>query len=310
MTAYSPQDLATKIGSGLLSFPVTAFAEDLSLRRDSLPRARRVDEQPRRRRSLRRRRHRRVLLADQRRDLVASSPRPSQEVRTAFPVLAPAGGSVVDAIEQARIAEASRRRRHPAVPALPHRGLAGWPRRLHRGGLPSTPLGVVVYSRANMSLDADTVARVAERNANLIGFKDGVGSLDQMTKIYTAARRPPDLHRRPADRRDVRAAVPRARCHHLLVGHVQLRARIRTALLRRRSRQGPRLRLHQPARLRAAVPRDPRPQARLRGVDRQGRPERDRPSDRRRASAAHRPHRRRERVSRASSMQKVAPVQV
>ena len=48
----------------------------------------------------------------------------------------------------------------------------------------ATGLGVVVYNRANAIYAADTVARLAEECPNLVGFKDGAGNIEQMTRIY------------------------------------------------------------------------------------------------------------------------------
>jgi 5-dehydro-4-deoxyglucarate dehydratase len=50
----------------------------------------------------------------------------------------------------------------------------------------STKLGVIVYNRANCRLAPDTVARLAEQCGNLIGFKDGVGDLEQLTAVAGA----------------------------------------------------------------------------------------------------------------------------
>lgn len=47
----------------------------------------------------------------------------------------------------------------------------------------ATKLGVIVYNRANCRLGAPTVARLAEECPNLIGFKDGVGDLEQLAAI-------------------------------------------------------------------------------------------------------------------------------
>lgn len=44
-------------------------------------------------------------------------------------------------------------------------------------------IGVVVYNRATSVLKAETVARLAEACPNLIGFKDGVGEIDLVTRI-------------------------------------------------------------------------------------------------------------------------------
>ena len=48
----------------------------------------------------------------------------------------------------------------------------------------ATGLGVVVYSRANAVLHDEAVATLADRNPTMIGFKDGVGSIEQMTRTY------------------------------------------------------------------------------------------------------------------------------
>lgn len=49
----------------------------------------------------------------------------------------------------------------------------------------STGLGVIVYNRDNAILDDDTLARLCDRNPNLVGYKDGVGDIELMTRIYT-----------------------------------------------------------------------------------------------------------------------------
>ena len=48
----------------------------------------------------------------------------------------------------------------------------------------STSLGVIVYNRDNAILTEDTIARLCERCPNLVGFKDGVGDIEQMTRIH------------------------------------------------------------------------------------------------------------------------------
>jgi 5-dehydro-4-deoxyglucarate dehydratase len=48
----------------------------------------------------------------------------------------------------------------------------------------STPLGIIVYNRDNAILDEDSLARLCERNPNLVGFKDGVGDLELMVRIH------------------------------------------------------------------------------------------------------------------------------
>jgi 5-dehydro-4-deoxyglucarate dehydratase len=48
----------------------------------------------------------------------------------------------------------------------------------------ATSLGVIVYNRDNAILTEDTIAKLCERCPNLVGFKDGVGDIEQMTRIY------------------------------------------------------------------------------------------------------------------------------
>jgi 5-dehydro-4-deoxyglucarate dehydratase len=48
----------------------------------------------------------------------------------------------------------------------------------------STGLGVIVYNRDNAVLNDETLARLCERNPNLVGFKDGVGDIELMTRIF------------------------------------------------------------------------------------------------------------------------------
>ncbi|MEO9899555.1 5-dehydro-4-deoxyglucarate dehydratase [Nisaea sp.] len=49
----------------------------------------------------------------------------------------------------------------------------------------SVSIGVVVYNRATSVLTPDSVARLAEECPNLIGFKDGVGEIDLVTRMRT-----------------------------------------------------------------------------------------------------------------------------
>ena len=48
----------------------------------------------------------------------------------------------------------------------------------------STGLGVIVYNRDNAIVTDETLARLCDRNPNLIGYKDGVGDIELMTRIY------------------------------------------------------------------------------------------------------------------------------
>jgi 5-dehydro-4-deoxyglucarate dehydratase len=44
-------------------------------------------------------------------------------------------------------------------------------------------IGVIVYNRDNSIYATDTVARLADRHANLIGFKDGHGDVEQLVRV-------------------------------------------------------------------------------------------------------------------------------
>ncbi|TCM34374.1 5-dehydro-4-deoxyglucarate dehydratase [Novosphingobium sp. ST904] len=47
----------------------------------------------------------------------------------------------------------------------------------------ATGLAVIVYNRDNGIVNDETLARLCERNANLVGFKDGVGDIELMARI-------------------------------------------------------------------------------------------------------------------------------
>lgn len=48
----------------------------------------------------------------------------------------------------------------------------------------STRLGVIVYNRDNAVLNDTALARLCDRCPTLVGFKDGVGDIELMTRIY------------------------------------------------------------------------------------------------------------------------------
>lgn len=183
MTEYSPTDLATQLKSGLLSFPVTHFADDLSFDEAGY------------------RKHLAWLAKYPVAGLFAAGgtgegfsmtlEETDQVVRTAVhevagavPVLAPATGSTVNAIAQAKAArEAGADGLLLMPPYLTEASQAGLVEHVSRV-CEATDLGVVVYSRANAVLRDEAVAVLADRNPTMIGFKDGVGSIEQMTRTY------------------------------------------------------------------------------------------------------------------------------
>ena len=48
----------------------------------------------------------------------------------------------------------------------------------------ATSIGVIVYNRDNAILTDDSLAKLCDRNSNLVGFKDGVGDIELMMRVY------------------------------------------------------------------------------------------------------------------------------
>jgi len=106
------------------------------------------------------------------------------EVDGRVPVIAPAGQSVVLARSHARAAEAAGADGillfPPYLIDAPAEGLVAYVEAV----CAATGLGVVLYNRANGSIDAESLAILAERCPNLVGVKDGVGDIELMTRIH------------------------------------------------------------------------------------------------------------------------------
>lgn len=184
MSAYTPREVAERLGSGLLSFPVTHFSDDL-----------RFDESAYRENLtwLARQGASGLFAAggtgeffsltfDEVEQVVAAA---VKETPADLPVVAPAGYGTALAVELARAAE---RAGADAILLLPHYLSEAGQRGLEahvRAVCGATGLGVILYNRANARYDAETVERLAADCPTLIGFKDGVGDLEQMTRIYS-----------------------------------------------------------------------------------------------------------------------------
>lgn len=183
MAHMTPGELATQLKSGLLSFPVTHFDNDLQF-----------DEK----------RYREHLDWQASYDVAGlfaaggtgegfslTPAEMDRVVRTAVdeiggrvPVLASATGGTALAMEQAKAAEAAGAAGilllPPYLTEADQQGLIA-----HISAVcQATSLGVIVYNRANAVLTDVSVEILAERNANLIGFKDGIGNVEQLTRIY------------------------------------------------------------------------------------------------------------------------------
>jgi len=183
VTLTPPTDLAARLSTGLLSFPVTHFDDRLAF-----------DET----------RYREHLtwqagfgvaglfvgggtgegfsLTSDEIDAVVRAA--VGEVGAFVPVVAPATGGTAQAVAQATAAQAAGAAGLLLMPPyLTEASQAGLIAHIS-AVCGSTDLGVIVYSRGNAVLDDVTVAELADRNPNLIGLKDGVGDIERMTRTY------------------------------------------------------------------------------------------------------------------------------
>lgn len=180
----SPQEVAARLGSGLLSFPVTHFTPEGALHeapyRDhvawlasegavGLFAAGGTGE------------FFSLGLGEVERVVVAAR----EAAPADLPVIAPSGYGTSIAVE---LAQAADRAGADGIlllpPYLTEAGQAGLEAHA-RAVCRATDLGVILYNRANARYEADTVARLAEDCPNLVGFKDGVGDIEQMTRVYS-----------------------------------------------------------------------------------------------------------------------------
>jgi 5-dehydro-4-deoxyglucarate dehydratase len=100
------------------------------------------------------------------------------------PIIAGAGGPTRFAIECAQAAEKAGAH---GILLLPHylteasqEGLAAHVEAVCK----SVDFGVIIYNRGISRFAPETVARLAERNPNLVGYKDGVGDIEAQCAMY------------------------------------------------------------------------------------------------------------------------------
>lgn len=204
MPLTEPSELAARLGSGLLSFPVTHFDANLDLDeqlyRDHLNWLASYPVSG-------------LFAAGGTGELFSLSPAEVArvtrlavaEVDGQLPVVAPAGASTALAVEQAQDAERAGADGvllfPPYLTEAPADGL-----RAHIEAVcAATRLGVVYYNRANGRIDADTVGRLVEVCPNLIGLKDGIGDVELATR----------MHVRFADRLTLIGGLPTAETYAL-----------------------------------------------------------------------------------------------
>ena len=180
--AYSPLELREVLSSGLMSFPLTDFdaAGDFA-------------EAPYRDRLEWLMPYGATVLFAAGGTGEAFSLTPAEQARVIrvavetcgaeTPIVAGAGYGTRLAIEMSQAAEAAGA---AGVLLMPHylteanqKGLAAHIEAVCR----SVSIGVIVYNRNVCRLEAETVAGLAERNPNLIGFKDGVGDIESVMAV-------------------------------------------------------------------------------------------------------------------------------
>ncbi|WP_324765391.1 5-dehydro-4-deoxyglucarate dehydratase (plasmid) [Sinorhizobium meliloti] len=177
----SPEEIKSRVGSGLLSFPVTHFTSDYTLNLESY------------------RRHVEWLSGFDAAALFAAggtgeffslSPnevgqvtRAAKDVSGEVPIIAGCGYGTSLAVETAKIVEEAGA---DGILLLPHYLTEAPQEGIYahvKAVCDSTGLGVILYNRANSVANADTVARLAEACPNLIGFKDGTGKVDLVRHV-------------------------------------------------------------------------------------------------------------------------------
>ncbi len=183
MTPMSPDECAKRIGAGLLSFPVTHFTETFAF-----------DENPYRE-------HLDWLLQYKPAGLFAAGGTGEffsltlqefstvvsaavQQTNHRVPVVAGCGYGTAIAKQFAQAAETAGA---DGLLLLPPYLLNAEPAGIvaHVEAVcASTNLGVIFYNRDNCVINEVTLEHLCARCPNLVGFKDGVGDIELMTRIY------------------------------------------------------------------------------------------------------------------------------
>lgn len=178
----TPQDLKQALSSGLLSFPLTDF--DAELRFDARGYTDRLEWLMPYGATV-------LFAAGGTGEFFSLEPQEyAQVIRTAadtcrgrVPIVGGAGGGTTLAIRYAQEAE---RNGAQGVLLLPHylteatqEGLVAHVEAVCR----SVKVGVIVYNRGACRLSPESLARLAERCPNLIGFKDGLGDIERIVAI-------------------------------------------------------------------------------------------------------------------------------
>jgi len=178
----SPQELKHAMSSGLLSFPLTDF--DAQLRFEPRGYAQRLEWLMPYGATV-------LFAAGGTGEFFSLEPGEFSQVvqvaaetcRGRVPIIAGAGGGTSLAMQYAREAE---RQGAQGLLLLPHylteasqEGLAAHAEAICN----SVKIGVVIYNRGAARYAPETLARLAERCPNLVGYKDGVGDIEHFVSV-------------------------------------------------------------------------------------------------------------------------------
>lgn len=174
-------DIKTKLGSGLLSFPVTHFDDNHRFLPD--PYAAHVEwlcQYP----------AAGLFVAGGTGEFFSLTPnevidvlKTAKQVAGDMPIVCGCGYGTQIAIE---IAQAAEKNGADAILLLPHYLIQATQEGLYRHVMAvcdSVGIGVIIYNRDNSIIGADTVRRLADECPNLIGFKDGSGKIHVVREI-------------------------------------------------------------------------------------------------------------------------------
>lgn len=177
----NPQNLKTKIGSGLLSFPVTHFDENLEFNKkayqDHVAWLSQYDAAA-------------LFAAGGTGEMFSLTPgeivevvSAAKEVAGEVPIISGCGYGTKMAID---IAQESERAGADGILLLPHYLIGATQDGLfnHISAVcNAVTIGVIIYNRSNSIVNAQTVQRLTDACPNLIGFKDGTGNINLVREI-------------------------------------------------------------------------------------------------------------------------------
>jgi 5-dehydro-4-deoxyglucarate dehydratase len=184
MSTMTPAEMAGTMSAGLLSFPVTHFRNDFSF-----------DETPYREHCDWLLQHgvTGLFAAGGTGEFFALTPREVatvcraavEEARGRVPVIAGCGYGTAIATEMAQAAEKAGANGILLLPPyLMTPSQAGLAAHI-RAVCESTSIGVIVYNRDNSIVDEHTLAELCTQCPNLVGYKDGVGDIELMMRVYS-----------------------------------------------------------------------------------------------------------------------------